>query len=91
MEDLFWLRNLTDEERKGYLEQYAQYVTGSLMNMLTEDIETQKEQDAREVATVRRKARVQAEEQAAAAAASGKDIFDVEGVSLSYMPANTED
>ena len=91
MEDLSKLRNLTEDERKGYLEQYAQYVTGSLMNMLTEDIETQKEQDAREISMARRKARVQAEEEAAAAAASPKDIFDVEGGSLSYMPAITED
>jgi len=90
MEDISKIRNLTDEEREQYIGQYAQYVTSSLTNMLADDIETQKEKDARDFADFRRRARVQAQESAAAEAASGGESFTILDGSVQYMPAIEE-
>lgn len=90
MEDISKIRNLTDEEREQYIGQYAQYVTGALTNMLADDIETQQEKDAREFADFQRRARVQAQESAAAAAASGGESFTILDGSVQYMPAIEE-
>ena len=86
MEDLSKIRNLNDEEREQYIGQYAQYVTGALTNMLADDIETQKEKDARDLADFRTRTRIQQEEAAKAEAASASDAFSILSGTVEYMP-----
>ena len=91
MDDLSKIRNLSDEEREGYIGQYAEYVTGALTNMLSQDIETQREQRQAELSDYRTKSRIQAEEAKAASQASGYGGFVVEAGDLQYMPPITPD
>jgi hypothetical protein len=91
MDDLSKIRNLSDEEREGYIGQYAQYVTGSLQNMLAEDITTEREKRQAELSDYRTKSRIQAEESRAASNASGYSGFVVEAGDLQYMPPITPD
>ena len=86
MEDLSKIRNLSDEDREKYIGQYAQYVTGALTNMLADDIETQKEKDARELRDFQTRTRIQAEESAKASAASGGDYFNILSGDVQYVP-----
>jgi len=91
MEDLSKIRNLDDSKREEYIGMYAQYVTNSLSNMLAKDIETQKEQDRRELDLYRSKTRIQRREaEAAAAAAATPKIFSVQDSrmhgGMSYAP-----
>lgn len=91
MDDLSKIRNLSDEEREGYIGQYAEYVTGALTNMLSQDIETQREQRQAELSDYRTKSRIQAEEAKAASQASGYGGFVIEAGDLQYMPPITPD
>ena len=91
MDDLSKIRNLSDEEREGYIGQYAQYVTGSLQNMLAEDITTEREKRQAELSDYRTKSRIQAEESRAASNASGYGGFVIEAGDLQYMPPITPD
>ncbi len=91
MDDLSKIRNLSDEEREGYIGQYAQYVTGSLQNMLAEDVTTEREKRQAELSDYRTKSRIQAEEARAASNASGYGGFVVEAGDLQYMPPITPD
>ena len=91
MDDLSKIRNLSDEEREGYIGQYAEYVTGALTNMLSQDIETQREQRQAELSDYRTKSRIQAEEARAAAQASGYGGFVVETGDLQYIPPIKDD
>ena len=85
MDDLSKIRNLSDEEREGYIGQYAEYVTGALTNMLSQDIETQREQRQAELSDYRTKSRIQAEEARAAADASGYGGFNIAQGDLQYI------
>jgi hypothetical protein len=91
MDDLSKIRNLSDEDREGYIGQYAEYVTGALTNMLSQDIETQREQRQAELSDYRTKSRIQAEEARAASQASGYGGFVIEAGDLQYMPPITPD
>ena len=91
MDDLSKIRNLSDEEREEYIGQYAQYVTGSLQNMLAQDVQTQREERQAELSDYRTKSRIQAEESAKASGASGYGGFVVEAGDLQYMPPITPD
>ena len=91
MDDLSKIRNLSDEEREGYIGQYAQYVTGSLQNMLAEDVTTERERRQAELSDYRTKSRIQAEEANAASGASGYGGFVIEAGDLQYMPPITPD
>ena len=86
MEDLSKIRNLDDAKREEYIGMYAQYVTKSLTNMLAQDIETQKEQDQRDLDLYETKLRIKAREDAAAQAANPADIFSVVAGDVSYAP-----
>ncbi len=86
MDDLSKIRDLSDEEREGYIGQYAEYVTGALSNMLSQDIETERERRQTELADYRSKQRIAQEEQAAAGAASGYSGFVIEAGDIQYMP-----
>ena len=85
------IRNLSDEEREEYIGQYAQYVTGSLQNMLAQDVQTQREERQAELSDYRTKSRIQAEESAKASGASGYGGFVIEAGDLQYMPPITPD
>lgn len=91
MKDLSNIKNLTDEQKEKYIGEYAQYVTQSLTNMLADDIETEKEKTQRELSTYRTKARIQAEETAAATEASTPEIFTAMTGDVQYMPPITAD
>ena len=91
MKDLSNIKNLTDEQREQYVGEYAQYVTESLSNMLADDIETEKEKTQRELSTYRTKARIQAEEAAAAKEASTPEIFTAMTGDVQYIPPITPD
>ena len=91
MDDLSKIRNLSDEEREEYIGQYAQYVTGSLQNMLAQDVQTQREERQAELSDYRTKSRIQAEESAKASGASGYGGFVIEAGDLQYMPPITPD
>ncbi len=91
MDDLSKIRNLSDEEREEYIGQYAQYVTGSLQNMLAEDVTTERERRQAELSDYRTKSRIQAEEANAASGASGYGGFVIEAGDLQYMPPITPD
>jgi len=86
MDDLSKIRNLSDEDREEYIGQYAQYVTGSLQNMLAEDVTTERERRQAELSDYRTKSRIQAEESRAAASASGYDGFNIAQGDLQYIP-----
>jgi hypothetical protein len=91
MKDLSNIKNLTDEQKEKYIGEYAQYVTQSLTNMLADDIETEKEKTQRELSSYRTKARIQAEESAAATKASTPEIFTAMTGDVQYMPPITAD
>ena len=91
MDDLSKIRNLSDEEREEYIGQYAQYVTGSLQNMLAQDVQTERERRQAELSDYRTKSRIQAEESRAAASASGYDGFNIAEGDLQYMPPIKDD
>jgi len=85
MDDLSKIRNLSDEDREEYIGQYAQYVTGSLQNMLAQDVQTQREERQAELSDYRAKSRIQAEEARAAASASGYGGFNIAQGDLQYI------
>ena len=91
MDDLSKIRNLSDEDREGYIGQYAEYVTGALTNMLSQDIETKREQRQAELSDYRAKSRIQAEEARAASQASGYGGFVIETGDLQYIPPIKDD
>jgi len=91
MDDLSKIRNLSDEDREEYIGQYAQYVTGSLQNMLAEDVTTEREQRQAELSDYRTKSRIQAEEARAASQASGYGGFNIAQGDLQYMPPIKDD
>ena len=53
--DIDKVRGLSEDDRLKYLQQYAGYVTESLTNLLSDDIQTQKEKDDQAVRLVGRK------------------------------------
>lgn len=89
MDDLSKIRNLSDEEREEYIGQYAQYVTGSLQNMLAQDVTTERERRQAELSDYRTKTRIQTEE--SRAASSAYDGFVIETGDLQYIPPIKDD
>lgn len=89
MKDISSLKNLSDEDRARYIGEYAGYVTTALTNMLASDIETEKEKTQRELETYRTKARITAQENAAARSASTPDIFTAMTGDVQYSPPLT--
>ena len=89
MKDISSLKNLSDDARAQYIGQYAGYVTTALTNMLASDIETEKEKTQRDLNTYRTKARITAQENAAARSASTPDIFTAMIGDVQYSPPLT--
>jgi len=63
--DVTQVRNLNEDQRAEYLGEYTKYVIASLNNLLAQDITTEYEKEQREMRIARRKARLQAEANAA--------------------------
>ena len=61
MSDISKVRNLSEDQRKEYLGQFAQYVTKSLTNLIADDIETAAEEDARKVRNAQRLTQIKSE------------------------------
>jgi hypothetical protein len=58
--DIEKVRNIPEEQRVQYLSEYSQYVSKSLMNLIANDIETQKEEEASRLRVARAQADITA-------------------------------
>lgn len=81
--DIEKVRNIPEEQRVKYLGEYSQYVSKSLMNLIANDIETQKEEEAARLRMARAEANIKAglEQQASQA-----NAFSISAGPVTYMP-----
>ena len=81
--DIEKVRNIPEEQRVQYLSEYSQYVSKSLMNLIANDIETQKEEEAARLRVARAQANITASSTKRAADAN---TFGISTGPVTYMP-----
>jgi hypothetical protein len=88
--DIDKVRGLSEDDRLKYLQQYAGYVTESLTNLLSDDIQTQKEKDDQAVRLVSRKESVKNRSTSGGSSAA-KVGSGFQTGQLGYIPAYVTD
>ena len=81
--DITKVRNLDDETRVKYLGEYASLVGGQLSNMISTDIDTEREKMDRELSMFRRKQSIQSSTKAAQTKPAS---FGLQRGAVSYVP-----
>jgi hypothetical protein len=81
--DIEKVRNIPEEQRVQYLSEYSQYVSKSLMNLIANDIETQKEEEAARLRVARAQANITASSTNRSADAN---TFGISIGPVTYMP-----
>jgi hypothetical protein len=81
--DIEKVRNIPEEQRVQYLSEYSQYVSKSLMNLIANDIETQKEEEASRLRVARAQANITASSTNRSADAN---TFGISTGPVTYMP-----
>jgi hypothetical protein len=81
--DIEKVRNIPEEQRVQYLSEYSQYVSKSLMNLIANDIETQKEEEAARLRVARAQANITASSTNRSADAN---TFGISTGPVTYMP-----
>lgn len=86
--DLSKVRNLSEEDRVRYMGDYAVYVARQLQGLIADDVETQREEDARALRLAERKSRI---EMRLTSEAEDKELDAViEPGNYNYTPPLTE-
>ena len=81
--DIEKVRNIPEEQRVQYLSEYSQYVSKSLMNLIANDIETQKEEEAARLRVARAQANITA---SSTNRAADTNTFGISTGPVTYMP-----